>query len=430
MRLLAIDIGSSSVKAGVLEHGRAPQRVVRVSFDTTLAGDRAECDADDVLRAVGQAIGKLKPKRIDMIAHDGMGPSWLAIDRRGRAVTRVVTHQDRRSLEEARHIETTVGRKHHLRTVGARPVPGGISSTTCLWHLRHAKGAMKKASLVGHVSTLLANVLTGARVIDPSHASFTGLYSTTTLGGWSDDLVDAIGLDRTLLPEVREANDIVGMVTPESARRFGLQPGTPVLAGCLDGSAAMYSTGAVPGQLLNSAGSTDILALAIGAPRPDEAILTRALGVGRCWLAVATISASGSALEWLRRTMFSELSPRVFHAMASRRATRDTGLMFVPSLSSSRTSVEPASGTIEGLRLSTTREAILDALLISLARESARRISEFERLGFTMNRQVTTTGGGDALARHLRRDWPARFRFKPVNEAALQGLLRLALMKR
>jgi xylulokinase len=426
MRVLAIDIGSSSVKAGVLQHAGPPKRIARVPFKTTLKGDRAECDAEDILRAVRDAIAQLDVRKVDVIAHDAMGPSWLAIDARGKALTKVVTHQDRRSTREAQRIEEAIGRKRHLSIVGARPVPGGISSTTCLWHLQNAKPAMRKASLVGHLSTLLVNQLTGERVIDPSHASFTGLYHTTKLAGWHDELIDAVGVDRSLLPEVRESNEVAGTVTREAARRFGLQDGTPVLAGCLDGSAAMFATGAATGQLLNSAGTTDILALVIDKPRPDESLLTRGLGVEKCWLAVATISASGAALEWLRKAMFSEMPAKAFHAMASKRKPVESGLSFDASLAGSRTRVEPTTGSIAGLKLSTTREEILDALLASLARASAARIDTFARLGVPMKPRVITTGGGDRLAASLRREWPTRFKFESIDEAALRGLARLA----
>jgi glycerol kinase len=39
---------------------------------------------------------------------------------------------------------------------------------------------MKKADLCGHLNTFLHRQITGARIIDPSNASFTGFYETLT----------------------------------------------------------------------------------------------------------------------------------------------------------------------------------------------------------------------------------------------------------
>ncbi|MFT3785195.1 MAG: FGGY family carbohydrate kinase [Tepidisphaeraceae bacterium] len=431
MRLLAIDIGSSSVKAAVLNGGKLVGRVARAPFITRCESDRAEVNADELLNAVAKAIGQLgaKAKSVDAIVHDAMGPSWVALDRSGRAVTPIVTHQDRRASAEAADIEKRVGRAKHLRIVGARPVPGGISSTTLLWHLRHARGAMKHACLVGHASTLLTHALTGARAIDPSQASFTGLFNTTTLSGWNDQLIDATGVGRALLPEVHQANEVVGRVTSVGARRFGVTVGTPVAAGILDGSAALLAGSTEVGQLMNVSGTTDVLALVIDKPCPHEQLLTRALGVGRKWLAVSTISAAGAALEWMHRVFFRELSDRRFYALVASTEPSDV-VRVAPSFAGSRTSVEALAGSIQDLRLSTTREQILAGLLEALARASGERLALFRSLKLRMNPNVLVTGGtSGVLARVLRRDWPKRFRYRPVDQATLLGLAKLAPIK-
>ena len=106
--------------------------------------------------------------------------------------------------------------------------------------------------------------------------------------------------ERKVLPEVREGNEVAGKVTGHGAREFGLREGLPVLVGVIDGSAAMLVTEAKAGQLFNVTGSTDVLALYTNKPRPDEQLLTRALGVGRKWMSVATIAAAGSAIAWMK----------------------------------------------------------------------------------------------------------------------------------
>ena len=50
-----------------------------------------------------------------------MAPSWVAMDKRGRAITPIVTHQDRRSVDVAREIEREIGKARHLQLAGVRP---------------------------------------------------------------------------------------------------------------------------------------------------------------------------------------------------------------------------------------------------------------------------------------------------------------------
>ncbi|CAN5544797.1 hypothetical protein BH09PLA1_BH09PLA1_14050 [soil metagenome] len=143
-----------------------------------------------MLRAVGQAIAQLgaRAKKVDVIAMTAMAPSWLALDRAGRPITPLVTHQDRRSVQQAKELIAGIGKPRLLKLSGNLPFPGGISSTTWLWFNRNQKSVMKKADLVGHLQTYLHRQLNGARAMDPSNASFTGLYETLTQRGWNDEL--------------------------------------------------------------------------------------------------------------------------------------------------------------------------------------------------------------------------------------------------
>jgi xylulokinase len=425
--LLGIDIGSSSVKAGVLRGTDIVGRVARRSFDTNYDGVRAEVRPEDILDAVRRAAADLgaTAKRADVIGLSVMSPAWVAMDRTGRPITPIVTHQDRRSVEIAREIEKRIGKARHLRIAGNRPIPGGISSTTFAWFLRHERSRMRRLDLAGHLSTFIHRQLTGARVIDPSNASFTGLYETTTLGGWSDELCGAIGVSRDALPEVRDANQVAGRVTAAGARRFGLKRGTPVFVGLIDTSSAMLLAGIRRGQLMNTCGSTDVLAVLTDKPKPHERLLTRALGVGRWWMSVGTIAASGSALSWCRREMFADYSDARFWKCVADVA-RDrvaSGLRFDPYLAGERTSIEQRRGTIDGLTLATRREDILRALVDALAKASADRLPLLRTRGVPLRRDVVLSGGvSDGLDKVLHRDWPGRWKFHAEEEATLRGL--------
>jgi xylulokinase len=201
---------------------------------------------------------------------------------------------------------------------------------------------MRRVELVGHLNTFIHRQMTGARVIDSSNASFTGLYETTTLSGWSDELCDAVDVSAKLLPEVHEANRIAGHVTAAGARRFGVKEGTPVLVGLIDTSSAMLLAGVRRGQLMNTCGSTDVLAVMTDRPRPHERLLTRALGVGRWWMSVGTIAASGSALDWCRRTFFSDCSESQFWRLVAD-AARDGAMSDFALNRSSRVNARASS---------------------------------------------------------------------------------------
>jgi xylulokinase len=439
VNLLGIDVGSSSVKAAVLRNGNPHGRIVRAFFKTDHRGERVEVPADRILKALANAVRQLgaPAKRVDAIGLTVMSPAWCAMDARGSALTPVVTHQDRRSVPEAREIERRVGLERHMRLAGNRPFPGSIGSTTWAWYQAYEPGRLAKVDLVGLLNTYLHRQLTGSRVIDPSNASFTGWYATLEQSGWHEELCDATGVAPALLPEVLEADRIAGRITTSAAAKFGLTQGTPAMVGMIDTSAAMLLGPERPGQLLDVVGSTDVLALCTDRPRPHERLLTRALGVNRKrWMSVSTIAAAGSSLLWAREQLFRELSIEAFRSLVLRLSRRREdndidGVVFDPYLAGERASVEQRKAAFGGLTLGTTREQMLGAIIESLVRASAERLSLFDAGGVKIRREVIVSGGAaDRLDRVFQRDWPGKWSFRRYTEASLRGLGKLTPRER
>ncbi len=431
MKLLAIDIGSSSVKVAMMSGQKLVGRVTRADYPTDYRAGRAEIDPAAILSAVAKAIRLHGPavKKVDLIAPTVMAPSWLAIDRHGKPLTPVITHQDRRSIEVAHEIELRVGKARHLKLSGNRPFPGGISSTTAAWFARHQPGVLKRATLLGHLGTYLLQQWTGQRVTDPSNASFMGLYLTPTLGGWSEELCKAIGIRIDQLPRVQDANVVAGTLQPLAALRVGLLAGTPVLTGCMDTSAAMLAIGTTNGQVLNVCGSTDVLAVCTDKSYPHEQLLTRGLGVGRKWMSVNTLAAAGSALTWAHQTLFPDLSATQFFGRIKRlRSPAESLPVFDPHLAGDRMSINQPRGAFTGLTLSTTRDDLLAAVVNSLARASAARLPLLQQVT-KLRRDVVVSGGvADGLSGVLHRDWGKGWKFRVVDELTTKGLATLAAM--
>jgi xylulokinase len=448
MTLLAIDVGSSSVKTAILRGGKVAGKITRAYFPTCHDGVRVDVRPEAILKAVRDSIAALgsAAKRADAVTFAVMSPAWVAMDWKGKALTPVVTHQDRRSVEIARRIERRVGKERHLQLAGNRPFPGGIASTSWAWFLENEPQLMRRVDLAGQLNTFLHRQMTGARVTDPSNASFTGLYDTVGQSGWSEELCEAIGVTPSQLPEVKQANDVGGRLTRAAATKFGLADGTPVTVGMVDTSSAMLLAGTAPGQMLNVCGSTDVLALCTDKPRPHEKLLTRALGVGDRWMSVCTIAAAASSIYWMKREFFADwsmprfqkairtigLRPRDRHRRKrAREATENPAppqetVSFEPYLAGDRASIDQRRAAFTGLTLATTREQMLEAVIESLVRASADRLALLELNGVKILRQVVVSGGSqDRLDEIFHRDWPGRWTFKAEDEATLRGLALL-----
>ena len=111
--ILAVDIGSSSVKAGLYDARaravpatEASQRhEQRVAVDGT-SEEPADEIADAVERAIDAVIAQSAGQGLEVAAFgmDSMASTVLGVDEAGRPVTPVYTYADTRSLEEVARI--------------------------------------------------------------------------------------------------------------------------------------------------------------------------------------------------------------------------------------------------------------------------------------------------------------------------------------
>ncbi len=386
MTYLGLDIGSSSVKAGLVRGGKSIGRIVHAPFPTTRSGVQVQVDPGKLLNAVSHAIAELgaATQKADVIALSVMSPAWVAMDKAGKPLTPIVTHQDRRSVAIAHSLEHQVGKARYLKLAGNRPFPGGISATTWAWFRKHEPGLMQRVDLAGHLNTFLQRQFTGARVIDPANASFTGLYDTAGQSGWDDELCAAAGALPRQLPRVVESNVIGGRVLRGAAGRFGLREGTPVVTGIVDTSSAMLLVGAKNGQLLNVCGSTDVLGLCTNRAAPHERLLTRALGIGQKWMSVSTLAAAGSALNWARDQLFADLAPakywKLLAKLAREPSSASAAVRFEPYLAGERTAIDQRRAAFTGLTLATTRKKCWAPLSSRLPQPAPRGSRCCERL--------------------------------------------------
>jgi xylulokinase len=67
---------------------------------------------------------------------------------------------------------------------------------------------------------------------------------------WSFEMMDALGLDRAILPKCYESSEVTGRITPQVAELTGLA-GTPVVGGGGDQAASAVGNGIVEAGIVS-----------------------------------------------------------------------------------------------------------------------------------------------------------------------------------
>jgi xylulokinase len=176
------------------------------------------------------------------------------------------------------------------------------------WLGRHEAGHLRRARWALQAKDWLRLQLTGEVHTEPSDASATLLYDLTK-ETWDRDVIDAIGVDPRILPDLLPSSFApAGRLTPESAALLDVPTGTPVAAGAADTAAALLGTGlAAPGSVQLTIGTgiqvvSPFEELAAGlSSTPVTHTYRTAHPSG--WYAMAAMLNGGSTLAWVRQIL-------------------------------------------------------------------------------------------------------------------------------
>lgn len=85
----------------------------------------------------------------------------------------------------------------------------------------HDKTALSRARQLLLIPDLMAYWLTGSLGAEVTNASTTGLFDAST-GDWSSQITTAVGLDRSILPGLRQPGELAGPILPHVSEEIGL----------------------------------------------------------------------------------------------------------------------------------------------------------------------------------------------------------------
>ena len=433
MNILSADFGTSSVKLGILDEDLHILRSHRQEYACSIDGNRAQMDPEAVLRAFETGIRNLGEnlQTVDVLSICVLCPSLIAMNRAGDPLYPAIIHLDRRSTAQSRIALKRVGRERFLSINGNLPFPGGISLTSIMWLKQHHPSIYRDTFRFGHLNTYLHRLFAGKFVIDPTNASFTGLYETPAWGNWSDELCGELDIDRSKLPRIVASDEIIGGLTEQAAKLTGMRSGIPVIMGSNDTSHGALGAGAVEnGSILNISGSNEIITITTDRPLPHEKVYLRTHAVPGRWLILA-ITIGGGALEWFRREFLGDMDPNVFYGeylsdfIAHR--YRETDVGFSPYLAGDRHSITQRKAAFSGLTLESTLDDILSALLNGIL-EPLHLVLELYGKQVPLQTEVVLTGGmANSAYLEFKRRCFGRFTFKRIDECPTLGNARTAL---
>ncbi len=408
MYWLGIDIGTGGSRALLVdERGALKSSFTAVHEDMRMERPLwAEQRPENWWEAAQDAVsGVMEMAGITGVDVRGIGLSGqmhglTLLDEHDNVVRPALIWCDQRSQAQVDYIHGKVGRDKVLNYT-ANPVVTGFTLPKLLWVRDNEPRHFERVRKVLLPKDYVRFKLTGSYATEVSDASGTSLFDVVNRR-WSYEMCDALGLERTILPDCYESVEISGKVTQTAAATLGLQPGTPVVGGGGDQAASAVGNGIVePGVVSCTLGTSGVVFAHMDKPVYDPLgrVHTFCHAVPGKWHGMGVTQGAGLSLQWLR----NQLAPGVDYGVLTKEASTaelgSQGLYWLPYLMGERTPHLDAAARAAwiGLTAKHRRADLIRSVIEGVCYSQKDGLDILESMGVKLDSVRLSGGGANSL---------------------------------
>lgn len=345
MFLLGFDIGSSSVKASLIDGGTGevsasafyPSKEMKI---TALQPGWAEQDPamwwENLKLALADVLSQsqVDPSRIGGIGISYQMHGLVMVDRDYRVIRPSVIWCDSRAAATGDAAFAAIGEERCLS--GMLNSPGNFTASKLKWVKDHESGNFARLHKMMLPGDYIAMRMTGEIRTTISGLSEAILWDFSR-NGIATLLLDHYGFDSSIIPELVPTFGEQGRLTPAAAAELGLEPGTPVSYRAGDQPNNALSLNVLnPGEVATTAGTSGVVYGISGEVRYDTASRVNTfahvnhsgenprLGVLLC------INGTGILNSWMKNMVGGGLSYDGMNALAAGVPVGSEGVSVLP----------------------------------------------------------------------------------------------------
>lgn len=411
-RIIAVDVGTTGLRAGVVAPDLQIEAVAIQSYPTSfLQTGHAEQDPAHWWRALCIAVAELAvklpdlPKQAAGLVFSAQLCGVVAADEGGAPLRPCMIWLDKRA---AGLIRAAMGGFPPVfgygafkllsslwLTNGAPSLNGMDPPGKMMWLKQNEPDIWARTHKFLDVKDWLVHKACGRFVTTADLANLTWMMDTRpSRNRWSPYLMKRFGISEAQLPEIVPGTASPGGLTRTASAELGLAEGLPVIAGCGDVCAAALGSGSVgDGELHISLGTSSWTGGFYKSRRlsASEGYATIACPVDNRPLLIATQESAGSCLDWFDGIVGSDLP-----GQAGQPDLGATPPLFLPWLAGERVPVDDnrLRGAFLGLSLRHGRASLAQAVLEGVALNTRWAYQSVSRQPGTIpNRRIPLVGG-------------------------------------
>ncbi|MCL2480925.1 MAG: FGGY-family carbohydrate kinase [Spirochaetaceae bacterium] len=230
-KVLAVDIGTSSIKAGIIDKKGIPLSCRKI-FYKDIGGDIHNWKTDYWINSLEKILKDLPLlEKAEAVVFSGSAPSVIPIDKNGNYIEESLLWLDNKKID----IEDK--KSFFLPKIA--------------WFKENRKDIYSNISCFMPLSGFFPYLLTGELKEPLPNKEFTPYI-------WTEDSIKKLGIECTVFPQFVTTGDLVGYVSEKGSRKFYLKKGIPLFAGANDYLMALLGTGTLfEGAVCDRAGTSE-----------------------------------------------------------------------------------------------------------------------------------------------------------------------------
>ncbi|HIY28490.1 MAG TPA: xylulokinase [Firmicutes bacterium] len=414
--LLGVDLGTSGTKTVLFDTAGNVMASKTVEYPMYQPQNGwAEQDPRDwwnatavTTKAVIEESG-VDPADIKGVGISGQMHGLVMLDKAGQVLRRSIIWCDQRTAQECEEITRRVG-KERLIAITANPALTGFTASKILWVRNHEPEIYAQCAHILLPKDYVRYMLTGEFATEVSDASGMQLLDVPNRC-WSDEVLEKLEIDKSLLAKVYESPEVTGTITKEAAALTGLKEGTPVVGGAGDNAAAAVGTGVVEdGKAFVTIGTSGVVFAHTSdiSIDPKGRVHTFCCAVPGCWHVMGVTQGAGLSLKWYRDN-FCQAEMETAKGMgkdpyflmdqqAERVPIGCNKLLYLPYLMGERTPhLDPdCRGVFFGLSAIHTKYDMLRAVMEGVTFSQRDSVEILREMGVDLKEMLACGGGGSS----------------------------------